>query len=124
MSMSFSPLMSQTPPHSILCGLSLKMVFKVRSWAIVVSDSVLRGLSHVYMLLNFCLIFSSSSVSYQLSSLRSQKTLEEQRMFPSSLTTFSLCTRWRCRTCQPHGVVVKTEGRITGTVLLTAPGTQ
>ena len=45
----------------------------------------LPGLSHIYILLNFCLIFSHSSVSCQFNSRTSQKNLEREREI-SSLT--------------------------------------
>lgn len=32
--------------------------FKVKAWAILLSYSIFLGLSHAYVLLNFCFIFS------------------------------------------------------------------
>ena len=56
---------SQTTNLNFLFCLQLQMVLRMRILAILVSYSVLFSLSHVYMLLNFCLIFSHLSVSCQ-----------------------------------------------------------
>ena len=53
-----SLLKSQMTIPNLLFCLQLKMGFKVRVLAILVSDLVFLGLSHVYTSLNFCLIFS------------------------------------------------------------------
>ena len=45
-------------PHAQHSCLQLKMVFKLRSSSILESYSLFQGLSCVYMLLNFCMIFS------------------------------------------------------------------
>ena len=50
--------MSPTANTNILLCLQLKMVFKVRVSVFLVSDSVFLGLSHIYVLLHFCVIFS------------------------------------------------------------------
>ena len=46
---SWSPPQLMSPSTNILFCLQLKMVFKVKALAILVSYSVLWGLSHVYM---------------------------------------------------------------------------
>ena len=51
-----SPLKSQAPPPTSVC-FQPKMVLKVRVSAILVSDSVSLGLSHIHILLNSCLTF-------------------------------------------------------------------
>ena len=53
-----TPLKSQTATLNVLFCLQLKMVFKLRASAILVRYSFSQCLSHVYMLLNFCLMFS------------------------------------------------------------------
>lgn len=62
-----SPWKSQTSTPNNLFFLYLKMVFlhlKVKVSVTFVSYSVLPGLSHVYLLLNFCRIFSYYNLSY------------------------------------------------------------
>lgn len=46
-----------SPTPNILFCFQLKMVLKARVSAILASDSISLGLSHIHMLLNFCLTF-------------------------------------------------------------------
>ena len=76
----------QTPTSQNLFYAYLKMVFKVRTRGILASYSVLLGLSHAYMLLNFCLTFSYSSVSRQfnLGQPEEPRSVEENFFLPNS----------------------------------------
>ena len=58
--MSIAFLFFQVPRHypNILFCFKLKTIFKVKVSTILVNSSVFLSLSHVCMLLNFCLIFS------------------------------------------------------------------
>lgn len=82
-----SLLKSQTTALNIFVPLQMKMAFKVRAWTVLVNYSVFLGLSHVYVLLNFCLIISNQSVSCQSNSQNRQKNPEEKRKISSSLTS-------------------------------------
>ena len=71
-----SLLRSQTIVPNILFFSLAEMVFKVRISAILMNCSIFLGPSDVYMLLNFCVIFSCKSVSCQFTSETRQKNLE------------------------------------------------
>ena len=62
------------------------MVFKVRVSDILESYSIFLHLPHVYVLLKFCLIFSSESVSCQLVDLpKEPRRVEENFFLPNSI---------------------------------------